>query len=106
MRFCDVQYSVVLKENADGVISAFFDFYIKPFKQRNEHVMHLQSYKKIMCDSKGDCSICLDDMKKGQYYRKLDKCSHYFHKKCIDKWFKIDDDMTCPVCRTCYTKND
>lgn len=106
MIFQDVYYSVVLKEGADGVINAFFDFYIKPLKKRNEHVSHLSKYKRVICDSKGDCSICLDEMKKGQYYRKLDKCSHFFHKKCIDKWFKIDEDMSCPVCRTSYIKND
>lgn len=42
------------------------------------------------------CSICLDDIKRLQLYRKLD-CSHVFHKTCIDTWFERK--LSCPLCR-------
>jgi len=42
------------------------------------------------------CSICIDDIKRLQLYRKLD-CSHVFHKTCIDSWFERK--LSCPLCR-------
>jgi len=42
------------------------------------------------------CSICLEIIKNGSKYRKL-YCNHYFHKKCIDKWFSKGG--SCPYCR-------
>ena len=51
-------------------------------------------------DSK--CSICLEDFDTGKYKRKL-KCGHTFHKKCVDRWFRLlsqdDKDLSCPICR-------
>ena len=47
-----------------------------------------------------ECSICLDD----KADIKLSNCKgeHYFHKKCIKKWFK--NKKTCPVCKESYTQ--
>ncbi|CDY29823.1 hypothetical protein HID58_067538 [Brassica napus] len=33
------------------------------------------------------CSICLQDWEEGQVGRKLERCGHTFHMKCIDEWF-------------------
>ena len=33
------------------------------------------------------CCICLFDYRDGEEIRTL-KCNHYFHKKCVDIWFK------------------
>ncbi|CAN6885003.1 unnamed protein product [Brassica oleracea] len=33
------------------------------------------------------CSICLQDWEEGQVGRKLERCGHTFHMKCIDGWF-------------------
>lgn len=44
-----------------------------------------------------DCSICMSEIQKNEYVRTLG-CTHYFHKKCVDRWFKTN--MTCPMCRT------
>lgn len=41
-----------------------------------------------------NCIICLGDIKKGKYLA----CNHYFHKKCINKWLKNNNN--CPMCRT------
>jgi hypothetical protein len=43
------------------------------------------------------CSICQEGYTTGQYVRKLNHCSHYFHKACIDPWFRAH--VRCPVCR-------
>jgi hypothetical protein len=52
--------------------------------------------KDLNCDF--TCPICIDTFKENEYYRKL-KCTHCFHKKCIDSWFKKDH-SDCPMCRT------
>lgn len=43
------------------------------------------------------CSICLNDIRGGEGYRKLPECGHSFHSKCIDVW--IASHSTCPLCR-------
>jgi len=44
------------------------------------------------------CAICLEQFKEKEFYRPLE-CSHCFHKKCIDRWFKREH-TDCPMCRT------
>lgn len=43
------------------------------------------------------CFICMDNYKINELKRILPNCSHYFHKKCVDKWLKKK--ASCPVCR-------
>ena len=42
------------------------------------------------------CCICLDNLEDNAI--KINKCSHIYHKECIEEWFKIN--QTCPICRT------
>lgn len=42
------------------------------------------------------CLICYDKYLQDQYIVKL-PCSHFYHKDCIDPWFKNNN--TCPCCR-------
>ncbi|VDL61729.1 unnamed protein product [Hymenolepis diminuta] len=42
---------------------------------------------------KGECSICLEDMKAGDKIARL-PCLCIYHKHCIDDWFKRK--QTCP----------
>jgi hypothetical protein len=42
-----------------------------------------------------DCPICLDNVKEED--KKIIKCSHVYHKECIDKWFERAHQ--CPLCR-------
>jgi hypothetical protein len=73
----------------------------KPMKQI---IRHLGKFRKI----KGDeielnnemCSICCSEYKKNEFYRKMDKCGHIFHKKCVDKWFFVNQNCECPLCRS------
>lgn len=46
------------------------------------------------------CSICQEDMKKGERVRWLpcqETRNHAFHTACIDPWIK--DHSSCPTCR-------
>ena len=64
---------------------------------RRKQIKDIGKYKKVKDHTHPDCPICLDDLKPGEYYRKLG-CTHTFHKKCIDNWFKKDH-SDCPMCR-------
>ena len=58
-------------------------------------------------DLSDDCSICLEKYKKNDKCIKLD-CSHIFHKKCLNEWFKnrIDKskELNCPLCRNNFIR--
>ncbi|PWA59897.1 zinc finger, RING/FYVE/PHD-type [Artemisia annua] len=55
-------------------------------------------YSEDMTLHKGSgCSICLADYKAEDVIRLLPKCSHLFHRECIDTWLKVH--TSCPVCR-------
>ena len=43
------------------------------------------------------CTICMEEIKKNSVCKKIPKCGHEFHKKCIDKW--LIESKTCPNCR-------
>jgi hypothetical protein len=50
-------------------------------------------------DATETCSICLENIKKGDQLGSL-PCGHkHFHKKCVDGWMKVSDDKSCPLCR-------
>jgi hypothetical protein len=63
---------------------------------RREKIKEIK-YKKVKESSDNECSICLDTIKVGEFEKTL-ICKHSFHKKCIDRWFKKDND-SCPMCR-------
>ncbi len=53
--------------------------------------------KTILNANIGSCSICLEDLKKGNEIRILD-CMHKYHKSCVDKWLSQHSN-SCPECR-------
>ena len=63
---------------------------------RKEQIKQIKS-KKIKDETIEECPICLDKMNKNEFQKTL-ICNHCFHKKCIDRWFKKDNDC-CPMCR-------
>jgi hypothetical protein len=42
-----------------------------------------------------DCAICQEPMDTN--LRKINSCSHLFHRSCIETWFQSG--VTCPICR-------
>ena len=51
----------------------------------------------------GECSICMDNIRTNQEFRRLpcsDTVNHCFHKDCIDKWLATNN--TCPNCRSTF----
>ncbi len=44
------------------------------------------------------CSICAEDYTDSDDIRLLKNCSHYFHRECVEAYFKKNN--ICPICRT------
>ena len=83
-------------EDEDGEIRP--DFFIDD-KLINKIVGKAEKIKKEdpLITNEEECYICFEKYKERELKRKLPKCGHYFHKKCIDKWLKSKS--TCPHCR-------
>ena len=43
------------------------------------------------------CTICLESIEIKSRCKKISRCGHIFHARCIDQWFKRS--KTCPNCR-------
>jgi hypothetical protein len=65
----------------------------------NEHLGKPERIKKDdeLLKNNKKCHICFHKFEKRQFKRHLPNCKHFYHKKCIDKWLKIN--ARCPICR-------
>ena len=43
-----------------------------------------------------ECVICTEKMLDDQV--RILKCSHHFHKSCIDEWISLSQKLECPIC--------
>ncbi|KAF8754676.1 hypothetical protein RHS01_05970 [Rhizoctonia solani] len=43
------------------------------------------------------CPICLDDYSSEDVVTVVKRCSHWFHRECVQQW--LSNSRTCPVCR-------
>jgi len=51
------------------------------------------------------CAICQENIKKGEHKTQLCDCKHTFHKKCLNRYLKVQKtNFECPVCRCSYKK--
>ena len=100
----DSEHSYIIPDN-DDISSAVLLDIITQFGSPGsvssldtKNFKKLGKYKKVkesdICGT--SCPICLDEFKESEYYRNL-KCNHCFHKKCIDRWLKKENN--CPMCR-------
>ena len=42
------------------------------------------------------CSICQERLTTYSIIRQIDRCNHFFHQACIEKW--LGEHTTCPLC--------
>lgn len=62
-----------------------------------DKLMNMRYNKKNANIIKSDvCTICLDCFKSNNILYGLN-CDHFFHKKCIVRWFR--ENVNCPTCR-------
>jgi hypothetical protein len=93
----NIEFEVVYPANQHSQNNDDLEGYFKNCKEINEKISKPLKIKKDDLLLKEECLICMDKYKIGEFKRLLPKCSHYFHKRCIDKWLKKK--CTCPVCR-------
>jgi len=90
--------STVLLEIVTRFGSPETESFFKNF--RRKQIKEIGKYKKVTAGSElleTTCPICIEEFKENEYYRTLE-CTHHFHKRCIDKWFRKDH-SDCPMCR-------
>jgi hypothetical protein len=77
----------------------------KRVRGKDVHMSHLPAYRKVKSEEtmSSPCAICFGEWEVGEYVRELPLCNHVFHKKCVDRWMKQDQErMSCPLCRTSH----
>lgn len=92
---------IMLDLSTNSTTDTDSDSDIESEKSMRKITKHLGKFKKIKGNESFDsCTICCQEFIKNEYYRKLDKCGHIFHKKCVDKWFFVNQNCECPLCRS------
>ena len=58
------------------------------------------SFENLGKVSRGDqCVMCLCNYEEGEDILWIEKCSHVFHKQCLETWL-AKESTSCPICRT------
>ncbi|GAU13487.1 hypothetical protein TSUD_127840 [Trifolium subterraneum] len=81
-----------------------FDQYLNGNDQQIVDLLEKLNVDSPSSDCIDQCSICLEEYCKGSHPELFyTKCSHIFHKDCIDKWIQQCRDPSssypCPLCR-------
>lgn len=88
----DIEFEFITSPNNEENLNYFMSC-----KEIDEKISKPEKIKKSDSLLNETCFICMDNYKINELKRTLPKCSHYFHKKCVDKWLKKRS--SCPVCR-------
>ena len=64
----------------------------------DKHVMDSLPVFEYKSHEEDHCAVCLSEFGDTEKAKLLPNCNHYFHKDCIDIWFRLH--TSCPVCRT------
>ena len=89
----DIEFEII---NQNGNEDENNDYFLnsKDIDNRLSKCQKIKKTDKLLDET---CFICMDNYKINELKRILPNCSHYFHKKCVDKWLKKR--ASCPVCR-------
>ena len=73
--------------------------WLEPIPVRpSSHVLQNNTTISVLSSNLTDnCSICQDTLETGATVRRINHCSHTFHRTCIDTWFITN--VHCPTCR-------
>lgn len=52
------------------------------------------------------CAVCLYDFETDDEIRRLTNCRHIYHRGCLDRWLMGYNQMTCPLCRKHFIRDD
>lgn len=115
MFFMLVMYNILLIYCA---IKALLGYNFNQYNRRDKINFENHFISVHYNDELTNCSICLDEFTvEDNNICKLIQCSHYYHHKCIEKWYNSQYDkiiidqqspnylrqLSCPICRACKT---
>jgi len=74
------------------------DAFIDPVIVRPSEAVITANTSVFVAESgQANCPICQDVIQEGEVCRKINICTHIFHRTCIDQWFRTN--VRCPTCR-------
>jgi len=68
-----------------------------PIRPTQEQINTSSTISRINARQVDICTICQEHIDAGQEMRRITYCGHYFHRDCIDTWFR--GNVHCPTCR-------
>ena len=88
--------NVLIEENKNTLKIIYIN---KINKSKINEIFDESKYLNIENQDCNICNICLSNFKEKDNIRKMLNCNHFFHKKCIDKWFIKSNTIKCPICK-------
>ena len=79
-----------------GVVPRNYQDVVVGLDKNDLDKLKIDTYLNFADTTRDTCSVCIDKFIPDDICREL-KCSHLFHKDCIDHW--LSDNISCPVCR-------
>jgi len=83
-------------EDIDGSVHGYSNYTIED-KVRDSNNINENEVKKFE-EVEYECSICLNIMYEDEFDYKTE-CNHIFHNECIKEWYKVSNNISCPLCR-------
>ncbi|XP_060215696.1 probable E3 ubiquitin-protein ligase XERICO [Lycium barbarum] len=68
-------------------------------RERRVSITRYESLCKNRCNQV-ECCVCLNRFKGEEKVSEL-SCKHFFHTRCLDRWFD-NQHTTCPLCRSIF----
>ncbi|CAG9312873.1 unnamed protein product [Blepharisma stoltei] len=87
---------VVIQSAVDQYIEQLHEATLRSIDYTLESIDISSSLPHIEAEEESFCSICMNDITKGQIITALG-CPHKFHSECVDTW--IETKPSCPVCK-------
>ena len=84
----DNMYENILRDSFDNDLQL----------NKNDNINLSIDKEKYLLDTKCECCICINNIKKNQDIYHCKNCNKTFHYNCMNEWVKSSS--TCPICRT------
>jgi len=103
--------SEIIKKTLEIIVSEYkidnsIIIKFKDLHNINQNFFNIHSKKNIKFKDNLFCIFCQDKIKSKEHKIYLDKCSHCFHKKCLNTHLKIIKiNFKCPICKISYKKS-
>lgn len=105
-----MRYLIILEDNTNADNNYIIDYNLPIILKNNPKIKKVAKPMKIKANDKiigKTCSLCEEKFVKGELKKVLSCCGCVYHKKCIDRYLYLNDDiigkMICPKCKHEFT---